>query len=306
MSDFELFIKKLLKKTKLDYLEKVDLENELIEHLNSMKDEYMKQGISEKVAIDKAIKDFKEADFKERIKEFSKNKKLSGINIPHILKINLILILTYFILMTGIFTLFREQIHLNVAYFLVISFVLFLNYYYTSGKFILKKDAILNVSITCFVFFIIQSLSITILANIYKALSTNLNYNINNLYVFDLRKFLVYIILSVITILLTKYCEVNPLNLNLKLSNLDLTILILGVILTTFYFVYPNKFYLLNLIIYKMFKIDVKSFSKNLFYMNINENFIVVNIGLIILIIFVLYKFITQITKKNLTNNKNI
>ena len=55
MSEFKKYAHKLLKKTNLNGLERKELEKELIEHLNSMKDDYIKEGISEKDSISMSI-----------------------------------------------------------------------------------------------------------------------------------------------------------------------------------------------------------------------------------------------------------
>ncbi|UYZ38423.1 hypothetical protein OD350_12350 [Clostridium beijerinckii] len=186
MSEFKKYANKLLKKTELNRLEKDDLENELVEHLNNMKDDYIKEGMSEKDSIDMTIKNFNQSNFIKEINNFALNKKLTGINISYLLKINILLILIYLILMIATFSLFRTNQDSTVLYFLTICFILFVNYNYAISHFELKKDIISNISITCIIFFLIEKIGIVILSKIYCVLSNNLEFNnIFDLYVFD-------------------------------------------------------------------------------------------------------------------------
>ncbi|WP_371877672.1 permease prefix domain 1-containing protein [Clostridium pasteurianum] len=299
MSQFKEYVNRLLKKTRLNRSEKKDLEDELIEHLNNMKDDYIEKGMSEKDSINMAIKNFKSSDFLKEITNFTINRKLVGINISYLLKINIMLIFTYLILMIINFTLFETNQDKNLLYFLIICFVLFVNYYYTFSRFQLKKDIISNISITCFTFFLIEKVGIIILSKIYRILTHNPKFNILDLYVLDFKKILIYIILSITVILLAKYDILNAPKINFKLSTIDILILSSSLIFSILYFLYPNRFYFLNLIISKIFNINVQFSSKNLLYMNINNKFIIINIGLLLILLFIFYKFISRVLKIN-------
>jgi len=304
MNEFSEYIEKLLKKTQLTRLEKKDLEKELVEHLNNMKDDYLKKGISEKESINMAIKNFNNSDFIKEINNFAANRKLTGLNISYLFKINIILILVYSILMIGSFLLFATNQDLNLLYFLIICFILFVNYDYTSSNFESKKDIFLNMSITCFLFFCIEKIGILTISKIYSILSNNLELNISDLYVFQWTKILIYLVMSVIGILFAKYHTPNSRKRDFKLSTAEIFILILSLILSIIYFLYPNRFYLLNLVISRMFNTDVQSFSKNLLYMNINHGFIIINVGLVLILLVIFYKFISCILKIDSKNNK--
>ncbi|NRT35789.1 hypothetical protein BJV38_001628 [Clostridium beijerinckii] len=296
MSEFKKYANKLLKKTELNRLEKDDLENELVEHLNNMKDDYIKEGMSEKDSIDMTIKNFNQSNFIKEINNFALNKKLTGINISYLLKINILLILIYLILMIATFSLFRTNQDSTVLYFLTICFILFVNYNYAISHFELKKDIISNISITCIIFFLIEKIGIVILSKIYCVLSNNLEFNnIFDLYVFDLKKILIYLATSIIVILISIYHNPNSTKRNFKLSTMDISILFLSLILNIIYFLYPNRLYLLNLIISKLFNINVNFFDKTLLYININNQITIINIGLLLLLLFIFYKFISSI-----------
>jgi hypothetical protein len=246
MSEFREYVNKLLKKTRLNRSEKKDLEDELVEHLNNMRDEYIKKGMSEKDSINIAIKNFKNSDFLKEIDNFTINKKLTGINIPYLFKINIILIFIYLILMIVNTTLFKINQDSNLLYFLTICFISFINYNYVSNSFELKKDIISNISITCFTFFLIEKALIIIFSKIYSILVYTQKFNMLDLYILDFEKILIYITISIILILFAKYDVTKASKRNSKLSTIDIFILSSSLILSILYFLYPNRFYLLN------------------------------------------------------------
>lgn len=299
MIEFRQYVSKLLKKSRLNHSERKDLENELVEHLNNMKDDYMKNGISEEDSINMAIKNFKKSNFLKEINDFTANKKLVGINIHYLLKINTILTFIYLILMITNFTLFVADRNSYLVYFLIICFTLFVNYNYASICYEFKKDILLNVSITCFSFFLIEKIVMVILSAIYSAFAPNLEFNILDLYVLDFKKILIYLIISITVILFAKYDTYNTPKRYFNLLATDIIMLSSSFILIILYFLYPNRLYLLNLAISKIFGVDVQFFKKNLLYMSINNKFIIINIGLLLIFLYTLYKFISRCLKKN-------
>jgi len=304
MNEFQLYINNLLKKTKLPRSEKSDLEKELIEHLNNLKYDYLKNGLSEKEAIDKVIENFNSSNFLNEINNFSKKEKLSNLSIKFILKTNLILILIYTLLMIIGLTLLKINIKSNILYFFIICFVSFFNYYYSSSNLIQKKDISLNISITCCSFFLLEKIGIIILSKIYILLTNNIESNIWSLYSFDINKILIYIFLSIIIFSISKLNKNSIPKINTKLNDFDIFILISSVILNLIYFLYPNRFYFLRLIISKIFKFEINFFSKNLFYMTINNEIFIINIGLLLFILFISYKLIRYIRNNLLKENK--
>ncbi|SCN26416.1 hypothetical protein N3C_2820 [Clostridium sp. N3C] len=300
MTEFSEYVSKLLKKSRLNRSEKKDLENELVEHLNNMKDDYIKQGMSEEDSINMAIKNFKKSDFLNEINDFTTSRKLAGINISYLLKINMLLIFIYIILMIVNFALFVSDPGSNLVYFLIICLALFVNYNYASSRFESKRDILLNISITCFIFFFIEKIGILILSAIYSILAANLELNILNLYILNPTKIVIYLVISTAVILFAKYDTNNNPKRYYNLLTTDIFVLSSSFILMLLYFLYPNRLYLLNLSISKIFGIDVEFFRKNLLYMNINNKFTIINIGLLLILLYMLYKFISRCLKINL------
>ena len=61
MSEFDEYIKSILTYSELSDIEQDELFLEMYDHLNSLKEEYMEQGMNEKEAIYKAIQSFGES-----------------------------------------------------------------------------------------------------------------------------------------------------------------------------------------------------------------------------------------------------
>ena len=61
MSEFDEYIKSILAYSELSDIEQDELFLEMYDHLNSLKEEYMEQGMNEKEAIYKAIQSFGES-----------------------------------------------------------------------------------------------------------------------------------------------------------------------------------------------------------------------------------------------------
>ena len=200
--------------------------------------------------------------------------------------------------------LFATNSNSNILYFLVISFILFLNYKYTSSCFESQKDIFFNISIICFTFFLIEKILILILSSIYNILADNIHTSIFDLYIFDLKKIKIYISISIFILLLARFEAYNSSRKSLNLPTTNIFVLI-NLLFIVLYFLYPNRFYFLNLIIYKIFGVDVQFFNKNLLYMNINNNFIIINIGLVLLMLFIIYKFILRIFEIKKESSKN-
>lgn len=299
MTEFREYVNKLLKKSRLNHSEKKELENELVEHLNNTKDDYIKKGMPEQEAISLAIKNFKKSDFLKEINDFTTSRKLTGINISYLFRINIILVFIYIILMIANFALFASFLDSNLLYFITTCFILLINYNYASSRFESKKDILSNISITCVIFFLIEKIGIVILSTMYNILDPNLEFNMLDLYIFDFKKILIYLIVSIAVIWFVKYDTSNSSKRYFNLLRIDIFLLSSSFILMILYFLYPNRFYLLNLTISKIFGVDVQFFRKNLLYMSINNKFIIINIGLLLILLYMLYKFILRCLKIN-------
>lgn len=296
MNEFKDYVNKLLKKTNLEHSEREELKKELIEHLNSSKDDHMNNGLSEKEAISKSIENFKKSDFLSEVNDFTTNKKLYGFNLRYFIKMNLTLIITYMLMIVSSIALTENTVNSNLIYFLIITFVLFINYECACMNFEKKEDIIKNIIIISFSFFLVEKTGVSAIAFIYRSISNNLEMNILDLYVFNISKVFIYLGISILTILLAKYIKRDVKN-NIKFSIIDIIVLFLSILLNIIYFLFPNRFYLLNLAISKVLNINIESFNKNFLYMTINNSILIVNVGLLILLLFIIYKFFIKILK---------
>ena len=69
--------------------------------------------------------------------------------------------------------------------------------------------------------------------------------------------------------------------------------------LTVLYFLYPNRLYVLKAAISILINFSIDIFTKNILFITINNNFKIFNLGLIILILFIPYKIISNSFRKS-------
>lgn len=295
--EFNKYVNNLLNKTNLNKKEKRDFRNELIEHLNSMKGDYLEKDFSEKDSIAMAIKNFNETNFLEELTELNTS-KLTGVNISFIFQSILISTSIYYILLLINVSLFSVNTNSKIFYFVLIFFTLLVNYFHAFNQFKFKKDIISNFMITSSSFFIIEKLIMLITSKTYSLLSTNFEFSIFDLYGFSFKEILIYILISIGFIFLAKYDNRHKeRKFSLHLSTIDKIILTLSLIFNALFFIYPNRLYILNLVISRLFNFTVEYFNKNIFYITINNDFRIFNIGLFLIVLFIPYKLISRTVK---------
>lgn len=289
MNKINKYISKILKNINISYSEKKELKLELIEHLLGYRDEYIKAGLSEVEAIDKAINKFEISNFYEEINRYSQNNKYTTMNLSYFIKLNLILGFSY-ILFTVLFSvIFNQNLTSNLCYFFIIGITLFINYEITSRKYCEKNTIIKNIFFINISFFLIEKVSIGILAYIYNFVFGIGNIKLSELYIFNIDKILIYIFICIITLVMAKGLDrefkIIP---NISLS--DFLVLFIGGVLNIVYFLFPNRFYFLNMLISNIFNLKIETFEKNIIYITLNNSIQIFNIGLILLILWIIYK----------------
>lgn len=300
MNILKKYLKNLLKRTNLTSNQKKELEVELLEHLIDTKNDYIKTGLSEKEATIMAINSFKKSKFLDEIKDYSKyTPRLTGVNILYILKTNILLLIVYFLLISTSYSIIINPFTSNIVYFLITSFTLALGYYIISSNFEFKKDIISSLAILFTLFFISEKLIIIALFKIYDSLAFSIIFNFSDIHLININTTIIYIIISLFFIILQNYSNKPVLARKISLCYKDLFIILTSLILNIIYFLYPNRFYLLNLITSKLLKIHIESYNKNLLYMNINNKLIIINIGLFLMVIFIVCKITTYLMKKS-------
>lgn len=92
MNSINKYVNKIIKKIDLTYKEKIELKEELIDHITSLKIDYMSSGIEETIALEKAFKTFD----KNIISNYHENKINLSILLRIFASISLICILYLF------------------------------------------------------------------------------------------------------------------------------------------------------------------------------------------------------------------
>ena len=307
----EKHIKTLLKYSNVTYKHKKNLKKELLDHLYSVKDCYIETGLSEENATELAIKEFQTSNFLTQINEHIPEPKYNKISVSKFIKTNILLMIFYFIMTISTVIILNQYPTSNVIYFaitLLISSVIFMSAELTYNN---RKTIIKSIILTSIVFFLLEKVSIIFISIIYSLYNSNGDISILNLYVFDINKIIIYFISVLMFILLAYYKH----NINIEketkdifkisISHKDLLTVLLSSVLMLIYAVFPNRFYLLSSIISRVFNIEITSFSKNIFYMTINNTITVFNLGFIILITLIMYKLIKSSLKQNIINKDN-
>lgn len=304
MKGIELYVNRLLKKTKLNKIEKKDLELELIEHLNNIKEDYIKKGIPEKEAINNVISNFNYSEFLEEINTFSTKKKLKGISFNYLILTSFILILSYMIATSICFTFFDNNRTSMILYFIIMGVISIVNFYFAYNNFESKKDIIINTLLGFLSFFFLRFIIIISFNVVYNLKFLNEGFNMFNSNLLNINTILIDFSILILSFIFIKFVKIDINEKNTTFSNLDFYILGFSLVLNLIYFLYPNRFNILKTIVYKLFHIDVYSFDKNIFFMNINNEINIINVGLIMLIIFMIYKLFFKKFIKNFSFSK--
>ncbi|GAA0788460.1 hypothetical protein [Hathewaya limosa] len=297
MHEFNEYVVSLLKDTNLKHKEQEKLKKELMEQLKSLKCEYINKGFLEGEAIQKAIEEFEGSGYFKNKYNFSNDKQVNGFNLSYFIRTNLILIIVYLFLNVISFSLVKKVSKFNIIYICIITFILLLNYICATISFKSKKDIVKNMTLVAFSFFFLEKINIISISYLYKTIYNKVYINIYSIYIFKIKNIAMYILIIIFTILLT-VCSNKKFKHKISMSILDIIILFFSILLNLLYFLFPNRFYLFKLIVCKFFNIDIKTLTKNFLYMNINKSIVIINIGLLVLVFFIIYKIIYKGLKR--------
>ncbi|AWZ49913.1 hypothetical protein C3495_13750 (plasmid) [Clostridiaceae bacterium 14S0207] len=264
MHEFNEYVVSLLKETNLKHKEQEKLKKELMKQLKSLKCEYINKGFLEGEAIQKAIEEFEESGYFKNKYNFSNDKQVNGFNLSYFIRTNLILITTY-IFMNFIGALLLKRVKkFNIIYFCIIALTLLLNYICATRTFRRKKDRVKNIVLVGFSFFFLEKILMLVLCYIYMLFHNRGDINITTLYVFNFNNLIVYLGIVIFTIFLSKYSN-KKVKENINILILNFIILFSSILLNLLYFLFPNRFYLLKLIICEIFNIKIKTLTKNFY-----------------------------------------
>ncbi|AFS79343.1 hypothetical protein Curi_c23410 [Gottschalkia acidurici 9a] len=307
-TELEIYIKKLLDKRGINDQDKEDLYYEIKDHLMLLKNEYLSKGLSEDEAVKLSIKDFGNINFigNDIKRNLPSNNKYENLSFREKTICLLEMFLSYFIFiciyaMAG--NISTQSIFFDIGMATVVTLTSFI---YINKKLNSEKGKVKNLIICNILFFIIEKIIMLIFTiftlNIIGLSTDPLLYTITSSYVFDLTYILAFVLLVFSSVIVTKYIG-NMLFKNIRNTynyTLASTVLfVTSIILLLIYYLIPNRFYLLRKIIINTIGTEIISVSKNVFFMVINNGFVIPNIGLLLLMLLCI-KLVLHIKKKGI------
>lgn len=264
---------------------------EIRDHLEMLKNKYLSDGFSESKSIELAIKDFGNikdfiSDIKNSLPSKNKVEKFSMYTSLRALLVMGLMYTIFMVLNIGIFHIHSHiLVHSSILYFVVVTASLS----YIIKELRIKKNVIKSIFIVNFIFFIIEKIIMALFLYTETFVRTNkignlklfLN-SIGTFYIFRLEYIFLYWFLTAIGVLFyVSFIDLfenkrNTYN-NSLLNNILITFF---TILLIVYYLIPNRWYFLRKIIILIMKEDITEVHRNLFYMLINNHFLIPNIGL--------------------------
>lgn len=298
MNEIEQFIQLVLNSRGINEQDKKELELELTDHLNSLKLDYIKNGYDEKEAIELCIKEFGEPNtLGNNLKRYlvSKN-KVSILTLSN--KINGLLLMCFIYLCTTLFYTLVLNKTLTGLYYLLVTFTTISGIYvYVNLKLYDNSAKIKYFSFYLISFFLIER-SLVFLFYIFS------NYlrggNLGLVPILNLSYLAFYILFSVFALVLLKIDTNNTFNKVRNPYNSQIKIVILFVIsmgLNALYYLFPNRWYPLFVLVEKLLGKPINEVNRNIFYLVINNKYIVPNFGLLIfiaLVLLIIYKILKK------------
>lgn len=294
MNEIEQFIQSVLNSRGINEQDKKELELELTDHLNSLKLDYIKNGYDEKEAIELCIKEFGEPNtLGNTLKRYlvSKNKG-SILTVSN--KINGILLMCFIYLCTTLFyTLVMNEILTGLYYPLVTFTTVSGIYLYINLKIYDNSAKIKYFSFFLISFFLIERILVFFFytfSNYLRGGNLGLVPILNWFYV------IFYIFFSTFALVLLKINKINTFDKIRNPYDSQIKIALLFVIsmgLNALYYLFPNRWYPLFVLVERLLGKPINEVHRNIFYLLINNRYVVPNFGLLIfigLLLLVIYK----------------
>lgn len=310
MLEFETYIKKLLNERGINEQDKEELYYEIKDHLMLLKNEYLSKGLSEEEAIKLSIHDFGDSNFiGNNIKRsLPSNNKYKDFSFLEKAKCMLEMFLVYFIficLCVTAFNVIYKSAFFNIGIAVVVTLTSFI---YINKKLSNEKSKVKNLIICNTLFFIIEKAIMSIFTvfalNIKGGATNSLALTFKNSYIFNLTYIAAFILLTLVSVAVTKYLG-NTLFQGIRNTyNHTLVSVVLFAISILFIFMYyliPNRFYILRKIIINLIGTDITSVSKNVIFMVINSSFVIPNVGLLLFMLLCI-KLLVHIKKKGINS----
>lgn len=187
---------------------------------------------------------------------------------------------------------------ISMIFIYTLSFLVVLtSFLYINMKLNNIDNIVKNIIICNSMFFILEKIFI-VFFSLFVSSTTGRTFEASWLfkssYAFNVSYLLSFIIFTIISIVVTKYTNTKIFmnKKNIYDWNLGMTILFyISIILTILYSLIPNRFYLLSKILINIIGTDITNVSKNIFYLIINNNVFIPNIGLLLIVILA-FRFI--------------
>lgn len=308
MFEFETYIKKLLDERGINEQDKEELYYEIKDHLILLKNEYLSKGISEEEAVKLSIKDFGESNFigNNIKKNLPSNNKYNDFSFREKALCLLEMFLVYFIficLCATAWNVITKSTFFNIGIAVVVTLTSFI---FINRKLNNEKNKVKNLFICNILFFIIEKIIMSLFAivafNIRGGITDSLVLILKNYYIFNLMYIAAFILLTLGSIIVTKYIG-NVLFKDIRntynYTLVSFVLFVISILLLFAYYLIPNRFYVLRKILINAIGADITSVSKNIFYTVINNGFIIPNIGLLLLVILCI-KLVLHIKRKGL------
>ena len=308
MFGFETYIRKLLDERGINEQDKKELYYEIKDHLMLLKNEYIRKGLSEEEAVKLSIKDFGDSNFiGNNIKRnLPSNNKYDNFSFREKALCLLEMFLVYFIFIclcatvwnvTAISTFFN----IGMAIVITLTSFIFINKKLNNEKVKLKNLLICNIS-----FFIIEKVMMSLFAivalNIKGGSTDYMVLALKSSYIFNSAYIVAFILLTLGSVVVTK-CIGDLLFKDIRntynYTLISFILFIISILLLFMYYLIPNRFYVLRKILIDAIGADITSVSKNIFYIVINNDYVIPNIGLLLLVILCI-KVVLHIKKKGI------
>lgn len=305
MDRVESYIKELLYERGINEHDKKDLEFEIKDHLMLLKNEYLDKGLSEKDAIELSIKDFGESnsignDIKNNLPSHNKYIDFMFRERAQCL---LYMFLLYFLFIFSCATFLNKNFTSLFFYIGTAMVVILTSFIFVNKKVNNDKNKVKNIIRINIQFFIIEKIVMSLF--FLTAVTIRGGANIPpliNFYIFNWIYIVGFILLTLSSVIITKYTVTKVFD-NIK-NNYNTTIITtilfsISILFIIIYYLIPNRFYVLRKIIISMLGSDITNVTRHLFFIVINNSFIIPNIGLIILIILCI-RLVIRIKKKGI------
>ncbi|MBX4260388.1 hypothetical protein KTC96_22725 (plasmid) [Clostridium estertheticum] len=306
MNAFNSYIKELLDERGINENDKKDLEFEIKDHLMLLKNEYLDRGLSEKDAIKSSIEDFGKSNFigNDIKKNLPSHNKYPDFTFKEKIQCLSEMFLVYFIF-TFIFSYapFFIKISDSIFFYLDMAIVITLtSFIFVNKKVNNNKNKVKNIIICNIQFFIIEKIFMSLFIIITSSITGSSQFSLTKIYVFNWIYILAFILLTLCSVIITKYV-MNKVPYTLK-NNYNNTVtstmlFIISILFIIMYVLIPNRYYVLRKIIIGIIGSDITDVSRNAFFMVINNSFVIPNVGLIILLILFI-KLVLHIKKKGI------